>query len=140
MSQLLDYQKISAARDDIGQIYSTVERHLVVGISRGNDAPVAVIRRDDLKKALRALCPLDPQVRFSEEGHVSMWIDDLPVSSQGENLEETEQGLIEALRDYAETWVEDLKEYPNHKHRWDVVNLILLSDDDELRAFLFGTD
>ena len=140
MSPSLDYPKISAARDDIGQIYSTVERHLVVGISRGNDAPVAVIRRDDLKKALRALCPLDPQVRFSEGGVVSMWIDDLPVSSQGGNLDETEQGLIEALRDYSQTWVEDLKEYPNHKHRWDVVNLILLSDDDEMRAFLFGDD
>lgn len=140
MSQLLDYPKISAARDDIGQIYSTVERHLVVGISRGTDAPVAVIRRDDLKKALQSLCPLEPQVRFSKEGEVSMWIDDLPVNSQGINLEEAEQSLIEALRDYAKTWVEDLKEYPNHKHRWDIVNLVLLSDDEELRVFLFGND
>lgn len=140
MSQLLDYPKISAARDDISQIYSTVESHLVVGISRGNDAPIAVIRKDDLKKALEALCPLDPQVRFSGKAEVSIWIDDLPVSSQGSNLEEAEQGLIEALRDYAKTWVEDLKEYPNHKGRWGVANLILLSNDEELHAFLFGDD
>lgn len=140
MSQLLDYSKISAAREAISQIYSTAGKHLVVGISRENEAPVAVIRRDDLKAALRALCSIKPQVRFSEDGQVSMWVDDLPVSSQAGDFDAAGEALIEALRDYAQTWVEDLKEYPNHRDRWDVANLVLLSDDDELRGFLFGSD
>ena len=140
MAQLLEYPKITDARAAISEIYSTVERHLVVRIMREGDAPVAVIRRDDLKEALQALSPLDPQVRFSKNGTVSMWIEGLPISSQGSSFDEAGEELIKALRDYAQTWVEELKNYPNHKERWGVANLVLLSDDDELREFLFGKD
>lgn len=140
MSQLLEYRTISAARKAIGEIYNTAERHIAVAITREDDAPVAVIRQDHLKEALQALCPLEPQVRFSPDGKVSIWLDGLPVSGQGESFEEAGDELIDSLRDYAKTWVEDLREYPNHKHRWNVVNLVLLSNDDELRTFLFGAD
>lgn len=140
MGQLLEYRTISAARNAIGEIYNTAERHLAVAITRENDAPVAVIRQDHLKKALQALCLLEPQVRFSSDGQVSMWLDGLPVSGQGETFDAAGQEIIDSLREYARTWVEDLRDYPNHKHRWDVVNLVLLSDDDEMRAFLFGDD
>lgn len=140
MAHLLEYSKITKARASISEIYSTVEQHLVVGILREGDAPVAVIRRDDLKAALQALSPLSPQVRFSKNGTVSMWIEGLPISSQGSSFDEAGEELIVALRDYAQTWVEELKNYPNHKERWGVANLVLLSDDDELREFLFGKD
>ena len=140
MSQVLHYPKISSAREAISQIYSTVERHLVVGISRENDAPVAVIRKDDLKQALQTLYPISPQVRFDTKKQTSMWIDGIPVSSQGEDFDSAGHALIGALRDYANMWVEDLKDYQNHRERWPLVNLVLLSDDDELFAFLFGRD
>ena len=140
MEQLLEYRSISAARSAISEIYNTAERNLVVGITRENDVPVAVIRQDHLKTALQALCLLEPQVRFSSDGAVSMWLDGLPVSGQGESFDAAGQDLIDSLRDYAKTWIEDLRDYPNHKDRWDVVNLVLLSSDDELRAFLFGND
>ena len=140
MGQLLDYRSISAARSAIREIYNTVEGHLAVAITRENDAPVAVIRQDHLKKALQALCLLEPQVRFASDGTVSMWLDGLPVNSEGESFDAAGQGLIDSLRDYTKTWVEDLRDYPNHKNRWDVVNLVLLSNDNEMRAFLFGDD
>ena len=113
---------------------------MAVAITRENDAPVAVIRQDHLKKALQALCLLEPQVRFASDGTVSMWLDGLPVNGEGESFDVAGQGLIDSLRVYAKTWVEDLREYPNHKNRWDVVNLVLLSNDNEMRAFLFGDD
>lgn len=140
MTELLDYPKISQARAAISEIYSTVERHLVVGIQREGDAPVSVIRRDNLKEALRALSPLNPQVRFAKNGTVSMWLEGLPISSQGSSFSNAGTELIEALRDYAQTWVEELKNYPNHNERWGLANLVLLSDDSELREFLFGDD
>lgn len=140
MGQLLEYRSISAARSAISEIYNTAERHLAVAITRENDAPIAVIRQDHLKKALQALCLLEPQVRFSSDGAVSMWLDGLPVSGEGESFDVAGQDLIDSLRQYAKTWIEDLRDYPNHKNRWDVVNLVLLSNDDEMRAFLFGDD
>ncbi|MBI3430135.1 MAG: prevent-host-death protein, partial [Actinobacteria bacterium] len=78
--------------------------------------------------------------RFSKSGTVSMWIVGLPISSQGSSFNEAGTELIEALRDYAQTWVEELKNYPNHKEKWGIANLVLLSTDDELRTFLFGDD
>ncbi len=140
MSPLLEYTKITDARSAIGEIYSTAERHLAVVMRRENDAPVPVIRRDDLKQALRALRPLKPQVRFSPDEHVSMWIEGLPVSGEGATFDTAGQDLIDSLKEYSRTWVEDLRNYPNHKKNWDVVNLTLLSDDDELRVHLFGDD
>ncbi len=136
----MEYRSISAARSAISEIYNTAERNLAVGITRENDVPVAVIRQDHLKKALQALCLLQPQVRFSSDGAVSMWLDGLPVSGQGESFDAAGQDLIDSLRDYAKTWIEELRDYPNHKNRWDVVNLVLLSNDDEMRVFLFGDD
>ena len=136
----MEYRSISAARSAISEIYNTAERNLAVGITRENDVPVAVIRQDHLKKALRALCLLEPQVRFSSDGAVSMWLVGLPVSGQGESFDAAGQDLIDSLRDYAKTWIEELRDYPNHKNRWDVVNLVLLSNDDEMRVFLFGDD
>ena len=140
MSQILEYSKITDARAAIADIYSTASRHLVVEISREGDAPVSVIRKDDLKSVLRSHCALDPQVRFSKDGQVSMWIEDVPVSSQGPSFEDASNGLIEALRDYAQTWIEDLKDYPNHKDRWALATLIRLSDNSELHQYLFGDE
>ena len=140
MSQILEYPKITDARAAISDIYSTVARHLVVEISREGDAPVTVIRKDDLKSVLRSHCALDPQVRFSMNGQVSMWIEDVPVSSQGHSFEEASAGLIEALRDYARTWIEDLRQYPNHKDRWALATLIRLSENAELHGYLFGNE
>ena len=140
MTQLLEYSKITDARAAIGDIYSAAADLFVVSISRENEAPVSVIRKDSLKTALRALVVLQPEVRFSSDGAVSMWIADLPVSAQGASMNEAEDGLIEALRDYSATWMEELKDYPNHKNGWALANLIQLSADDELHEILFGNE
>lgn len=140
MNQILEYPKITDARAAIADIYDTVGRHLVVGIAREGDAPVAVIRKDDLKGLLRSHCALDPKVHFSQNGQVSIWFEGLPVSVQGPSLSEAENELIEALRDYAQTWMEDLREYPNHKNGWALPALVQLSDNKELHQYLFGNE
>ena len=140
MSQLLEYSKISAARDAIGSIYSTAHNNMVVSITRENYAPVAVILKENLKEALQALCPIEPKVSFSKSGQVSIWIDGLPISSEGDSFELASDELVRAMRDYAAAWVDELRLYPNHKERWALANLILLSTDEELHAFLFSDD
>lgn len=136
----LDYPTISSARANLREIYDSAEGHVPAVLRRDGDQPVAVVLRDDLLRALRALCPMDPQVRFSPTGRVSMWIDGLPVSAEGADLAEAEQELVAAARDYAITWVEELRRFANHEPNWGPVNLILLSDDTQLRSHLFGDD
>jgi len=140
MSQTLVYTKITDARAAIADIYDTASRHLPVDITRENEAPVTVIRKDDLKSLLESRCALDPKVHFSKDGQVSIWLEDLPVSSQGNSLSEAEGVLIEALRDYAQTWMEDLREFPNHQQGWAIPALVRLSDDKELHQLLFGNE
>jgi hypothetical protein len=48
--------------------------------------------------------------------------------------------LVEALRDSADLRVDDLRRYPDHEERRGLVDLILLSDGDELREHIFGEE
>jgi hypothetical protein len=46
--------------------------------------------------------------------------------------------MVAALREYAEDWPEHLLEAPNHKENWGLVQMISLSTDEQLRAWLVG--
>ena len=140
MGQTLSYTKITEARAAIADIYDTVGRNLVVDISRENDAPVTVIRKDALVSLLHSKCVFEPKVHFSKDGKVSMWLEGVPISSQGLTVEEAEDELILALRDFTQTWLEELREYPNHRIGWALPTLVRLSDDTELRKLVFGDE
>jgi hypothetical protein len=140
MSQILEYANISDARDNFKSIYDSASANVSAVVRRKDDEPVVVVNQKNFLEALRALCPLDPQVRFSEDGSVSMWLPGIPVSSQGSDFEVAGNGLIQALRDYSLTWVEDLRRYPNHENNWGLVNLVLLSSDHALFDHLFGDE
>lgn len=139
MGGVREYLKIGEARARFKELYDSAGRHVPTVMQRDADTPVVTVRRDDFLKALRALCPIEPQVSFSGTG-VSMWIEGVPVSAQGEDLSAAESALLESLRAYADTWVDDLSRYPNHEEQWGLVNLVLLSADDELGRHLFGQD
>jgi hypothetical protein len=140
MSQILEYANISDARDNFKSIYDSASANVSAVVRRKDDEPVVVVNQKNFLEALRALCPLDPQVRFSEDESVSMWLPGIPVSSQGSDFEAAGDGLIQALRDYSLTWVEDLRRYPNHEDNWGLVNLVLLSSDHALFDHLFGDE
>ncbi|WP_431927398.1 hypothetical protein [Nonomuraea jabiensis] len=46
--------------------------------------------------------------------------------------------MVDALREYAEDWQDRLLDAPNHRENWGLVQLISLSDDDQLREWLVG--
>lgn len=140
MSQILSYPKITAARDSISDIYNYAERNLVVDITRGDDAPIVVLRKDSLITLLQSSCVFEPKVHFSEEGYVSMWLEGLPVSAQGVSLEVAEFELIRSLRDFSQTWMDDLREYPNHRDNWQLPALVRLTTDDQLHQLVFGNE
>lgn len=139
MASLLQFRKITDARDQIKAMYDSAQAHLPAIVQRDQDAAVAMVRRDDFASALRALCPLDPKVRIADDGSVSMWLDNLPVNAQAESLDAAESALIASLRDYVELWVDDLRHYPNHEEGWGIANLVLVSSDEELADHLFGS-
>ena len=134
---MLSYDKIADARSHLKDMYDSAQSGVPAVVRRASDPPVAVVKAESLKHALRSLCPVDPQVSFAESG-VSMWLPGLPVSAEAPEFADAVNFFLEALRDYADLWVEDLRRYPNHEDNWGLVNLVLLSDDDEMRQHIFG--
>ena len=48
-------------------------------------------------------------------------------------------GVPVALREYADDWQERRLNAPNHRENWGLVQLISLSDDDQLTDWLVGS-
>lgn len=48
--------------------------------------------------------------------------------------------IIIALREYAEDWIDHLKNAPNHAGHWPLVQLVRLSTDEKLRDWIRGID
>jgi hypothetical protein len=46
--------------------------------------------------------------------------------------------MVEALRESAADWEDPLLDAPNHRDNWALVQLVTLSDDDDLRSWLVG--
>lgn len=62
----------------------------------------------------------------------------MPVAADGATFDEAIHEMIDALRVYAEDWQDRLLDAPNHRENWGLVQLICLSDDEQLRDWLVG--
>ena len=99
----------------------------------------AVIGGDVLRAQLATLRP-SRAVVAAEGGGWAAFLPGLPLSGEGDDLDGALEDLIEALREYAVDWNERLLNAPNHRGNWAIVNLIELSDDAELKAWLLNDD
>jgi len=69
----------------------------------------------------------------------SVFIPGLPVSADGATFDEAITEMVDARREYAEDWQDRLLDAPNHRENWGPVQLISLSDDDQLREWIVGS-
>ena len=76
------------------------------------------------------------RVVVAEAGGWSTFIPGLPVAAEGAKLEEAIAALARALREYSADWAERLRVAPNHVHNRPLVQLIALSDDQQLTEWL----
>ena len=128
------------ARDHWSDILGNAARGgLAVIQKRGADQAAVVVGREPLEAALAQAAPFAVEVSFYE-GQVSLWIDGLPVDAGGSSLEEAEDALLDALLDYADTWVETLRFAPNHKDKAGYVLRVLMASEDResLHRVVFG--
>lgn len=71
-----------------------------------------------------------------EEGAWVASLDSRPFVSEGATPDQAIDDLVVSLREYADDWHDHLALASNHADAWGLVQLIGLSDDDELRAWL----
>ncbi|MBG0812925.1 prevent-host-death protein [Planomonospora sp. ID82291] len=104
---------------------------------RREETRAVVVDAERLKHFLAAVTPSRAEV-VAEDGGWSVFIPGLPVAADGSTFEEAIGEMVDALREYAEDWQDHLLNAPNHRENWGLVQLIALSDDEELRRWLTG--
>lgn len=132
------YDSYTDARAHLKDLLDAAEKGHVATVRR-ETAKTAVVDVERLRRFLSSLVPSRAQVVPEGDGW-SVFIPGLPVAADGATFDEAITEMIEALREYADDWQERLLDAPNHQENWGLVQLISLSDDDQLTDWLVGSE
>jgi hypothetical protein len=130
----------SEARAHLSTLVNDAEKGVVSVVTRRGSRPVVVVDLFREAELLARAFPFAPQVIPSEEG-VWIWVPELAVGGEGEDLPEAEQATVAAVLDYAAAWCDGLGAAPNHAHRWGWVARVQLADTPEgVHQLLFADE
>jgi predicted RNase H-like HicB family nuclease len=130
------YDSYTEARNNLKHLLDAAE-HRQVATVRRDATLIAVLDAVLLRNLLATTVPSGAQVVQEGDGW-SVFIPGLPVAADAGSLDEAIGEMIQALREYSEDWQDHLRNSPNHRENWGLVQLIDLSDDDQLRRWLMG--
>ncbi len=131
------YDSYTDARAHLKDLLDAAEKGRVATVRR-ESARTAIVDVERLRHFLASLIPLRAQVVAEAQGW-SVFIPGLAVAADGATFDEAISEMVDALREYAADWQERLLEVPNHRENWGLVQLISLSDDEQLREWLIGS-
>jgi hypothetical protein len=134
MNAPLAYPSVREARDNFKSLLDAADQARPAIISR-NRQRVALVDADRLVYTLMATNRTRVQAVAENDGW-SLFMPGLPIAADGNDLDSAIAEFIEALRDYAEAWIERLRFAPNHAMNWDLVQMITLATDAQLRDWL----
>ncbi|KUF07218.1 hypothetical protein AUL38_02315 [Leucobacter sp. G161] len=125
---------MASARKSFGAVLDSAERGRAVTIRR-HSKTAAVVQVDQLRAYFASTLNAHAEV-FSEDGRWVVLLRGRSFVSEGLTVDEAIDDLIASLREYAEDWEDRLSSASNHQANWALVQLITLSTDDELRAWI----
>lgn len=129
------YESYTAARDHLKDVLDSAENGLTVTVRR-ESATAAVLDASRLRHFLASVIAPCARVVAEADGW-SAFIPGVPVAGAGVTFDAAVADMADALREYAEDWPR-LQHAPNHRERWGLVQLVALSDDDQLRQWITG--
>ncbi|HEX6471043.1 MAG TPA: prevent-host-death protein [Streptosporangiaceae bacterium] len=130
------FDSYTEARAHLKALLDAAETGRVATVRR-ESATTAIVDVERLRHYLAVVSPSRAQV-VPEAGGWSIFIPGLPLAADGGTFDEAVAEMIDALREYAEDWQDHLLDAPNHRENWGLVQLISLSDDEQLRDWLVG--
>ena len=130
------YDSYTDARTHLKDLLDAAEKGRVATVRR-DSATTAVVDVERLRHFLASLIPSRAEV-VSEAGGWSMFISGLPLAAEGATFDEALTEMIDTLREYADDWQERLLDSPNHRENWGLVQLVSLSNDEQLRDWIVG--
>lgn len=131
----IHYATYTDARTNLRSVLDASEAGLPVTVARDSRVS-AVVDASRLRRALSMLVPTP--VAVAEDDGWSLLMPGLPIAADGTDLFAAADDLIDALREYADDWRERLHDVPNHRDNWGLVQLVDLSDDEQLRSWIQG--
>ncbi len=134
---VVHYDSYTEARAHLKDLLDAAERGRVATVRR-DAGKTAVVDVERLRRFLASVSPSRAKVVAEADGW-SVFIPGLPVAADAAAFDDAVSEMIVALREYAEDWQERLLDAPNHRNNWGLVQLISLSDDDQLRDWLVGS-
>lgn len=132
----LHYESYTDARAHLKDLLDAAEHGRVATVRR-DAVTTAVVDVARLRHFLASLIPSRAEV-VAEGGGWSVFIPGLPIAADGATFDEAIMEMVDALREYAEDWQDHLLNAPNHRENWGLVQLIGLSEDEQLRDWLVG--
>ncbi|MFF8442474.1 prevent-host-death protein [Streptomyces californicus] len=130
------YESYTEARTHFKDLLDAAGEGRVATVRR-DSGRAAVVDVDRLRHYLSLACSAKAQA-IAESGGWSIFIPGVPVAADGATFDEALSEMVDALREYAEDWQDRLRTAPNHKDHWGLVQLIALSDDQQLTDWLVG--
>lgn len=130
------YDSYTAAREHFKDVLDSAESGQMVTVRR-DSATAAVLSADRLRHFLASVVPSRVQV-VAEAGGWSAFVPGLPVAAAAADYDAVIADVMDALREYAEDWPR-LQHTPNHRENWGLVQLVTLSDDEQLRRWVTGS-
>jgi prevent-host-death family protein len=131
------YDSYTEARNKLKDLLDAAENGQVVTVRR-DTATAVVLDAERLRYFLASVVPSQAKV-VQEAGGWSVFIPGLPVAADGGTFDEAITETVAVLREYAEDWQDHLRLAPNHRENWGLVQMISLSNDEQLRKWLSGS-
>ncbi len=132
------FDSFTEGRAKLKQLIDAAERGVPAALRRDDDR-VAVVDVSRYLSFLRQAIPDRPEA-VAEKSGWSVFIVGVPVAADGATFDEAIDEMVDALYEYADDWETRLRTAPNHEAHWALVQLVGLSDRDELRSWLVGAD
>lgn len=136
MTQTRHFASYSHARQQLRAVLDAASSGVVTTVARDHQRFV-VVSADRQRADLATLRP-SRAVVMAEGGGWSVTLPGLPVHGDAATFDDAVDDAVEALREYAEDWNDRLHTAPNHRQHRAVVELVELSSDDQLRAWIVG--
>lgn len=128
------FSSFTDARRQLRWVLDAAKQGVVTTLERDKQRYV-VLLSDHLREDLAALRPAGAVV-LAEGGGWSVTLPGLPVHGDAETFDGAIADAVDALREYARDWNDRLHLAPNHRAHRVVVELVELSNDEQLHEWL----
>ncbi len=133
MASQVQFDSVAEGRAHLKELLDAASRGIPAGLRRDREG-FAVVDVARLRHMLSSLSQ-GAEVVAEADGW-SVFIPGTPVGADGATLAEAVAETVDALREYVADWIDHLSTAPNHADNWGLVQLVVLSSDDELADWL----